>query len=197
MAQPWKAKHLMPVAPEKSTWTDDRIAAMTAHFYQGLSASQSAKLLGGATRNSVIGKRFRMGLILSPEQRRAAETRSGNMQSARQAKAKQARLTNGPPKTRVASNGRAAYDLPADQPLPDIGPVAVPATAVTFLDRKFGQCAFCIESPSAPHHEHMLLCGAPVVPGWSWCQAHFSIVFRSSPRIDRRDPDRNIIRRAA
>lgn len=46
-----------------STWTADRVDALTKDWKDGLSASQIAKRLGGVTRNAVIGKVHRLGLM--------------------------------------------------------------------------------------------------------------------------------------
>lgn len=43
-------------------WTNERIAALTKLWHDGLSCSQIAKQLGGITRNAVIGKVNRLGL---------------------------------------------------------------------------------------------------------------------------------------
>lgn len=46
-----------------STWTDDRIEHLKMLWSDGKSASQIAALLGETTRNAVIGKIHRLGLI--------------------------------------------------------------------------------------------------------------------------------------
>lgn len=43
-------------------WNEDRIAALTKLWGEGLSASQVARQLGGVSRNAVIGKVHRLGL---------------------------------------------------------------------------------------------------------------------------------------
>jgi hypothetical protein len=44
-------------------WTDERIAMLRKLWLDGLSAGQIAKQLGGVTRNAVIGKVHRLGLV--------------------------------------------------------------------------------------------------------------------------------------
>ena len=51
--------HLMP---KSAAWSKDRISTLTAHWIDGLSASQIADRLGGVSRNAVIGKLHRLGL---------------------------------------------------------------------------------------------------------------------------------------
>lgn len=48
-------------AARPTTWTDERTELARRLWSDGYSASQIAKRLGGVTRNSVIGKAFRMG----------------------------------------------------------------------------------------------------------------------------------------
>ena len=44
-------------------WTDERVELLKKLWLDGLSASQIAKQLGGVTRNAVIGKVHRLGLV--------------------------------------------------------------------------------------------------------------------------------------
>jgi GcrA cell cycle regulator len=43
-------------------WTDERVEQLKTLWTEGLSASQIARVLGGVTRNAVIGKVHRLGL---------------------------------------------------------------------------------------------------------------------------------------
>ena len=43
-------------------WTDERVEQLKSLWNEGLSASQIARVLGGVTRNAVIGKVHRLGL---------------------------------------------------------------------------------------------------------------------------------------
>jgi len=43
-------------------WTDERVEQLKSLWTEGLSASQIARVLGGVTRNAVIGKVHRLGL---------------------------------------------------------------------------------------------------------------------------------------
>lgn len=44
------------------SWTDERVEKLKELWTEGMSASQIAKVLGGVTRNAVIGKVHRLGL---------------------------------------------------------------------------------------------------------------------------------------
>ncbi|WP_114392007.1 GcrA family cell cycle regulator [Oleisolibacter albus] len=47
-------------------WTDERVEKLRQLWGQGMSASEIADLLGGVTRNAVIGKAHRLGLSGRP-----------------------------------------------------------------------------------------------------------------------------------
>jgi GcrA cell cycle regulator len=44
-------------------WRDDRVATLKQLWADGLSASEIARTLGGVTRNAVLGKLHRLGLL--------------------------------------------------------------------------------------------------------------------------------------
>lgn len=46
----------------KSSWTEDRVELLTKLWGEGKTASQIAEVLGGVTRNAVIGKAHRLKL---------------------------------------------------------------------------------------------------------------------------------------
>src|SRR5579862_8446583 len=52
----------MAVGDGAMGWTEERVEILKKLWLDGLSASQIAKQLGGATRNAVIGKVHRLGL---------------------------------------------------------------------------------------------------------------------------------------
>ncbi len=43
-------------------WTEERVEQLKTLWTEGLSASQIARVMGGVTRNAVIGKVHRLGL---------------------------------------------------------------------------------------------------------------------------------------
>ena len=65
-------------------WTEQRIDMLRKLWGQGQTASQIATLLGGVTRNAVIGKAHRLGLTgrPSPIKREGAETTAPRRKSA-------------------------------------------------------------------------------------------------------------------
>lgn len=57
-------------------WTDERVEQLKSLWAEGLSASQIARVLGGVTRNAVIGKVHRLGLAGRASPARAERPRS-------------------------------------------------------------------------------------------------------------------------
>ena len=64
------------------TWTEERVEQLKALWTEGLSASQIARVLGGVTRNAVIGKVHRLGFYAQIRRARAgsraADRRGGS-----------------------------------------------------------------------------------------------------------------------
>ncbi len=52
-----------PFHEDRQEWTDERVATLRELHAKGYSASQIAKRLGGCTRNAVIGKINRLGIL--------------------------------------------------------------------------------------------------------------------------------------
>ena len=57
-------------------WTEERVEQLKQLWTEGLSASQIARVLGGVTRNAVIGKVHRLGLAGRAGPARAERPRS-------------------------------------------------------------------------------------------------------------------------
>lgn len=155
---------------EKSfAWTPEAEAALRKLYAEGLSSSQIAEQIGCPSRNAVIGKVHRLG-ILRP---------------AKVAKPSPAKGVAAPKKSKALPPDGAAhreerrerFQAVADKALERFD-AAVPVTPepVRFLDRGLFQCA--MPQPgweSAPVAEKMV-CGQPVQAGTSWCPACLKIV---------------------
>lgn len=150
-------------------WTPESEAALRKLFSEGFSSSQIASQIGCPSRNAVIGKVHRLG-ILRP---------------AKVAKPTPAKVAAAPKKTKALPPDGAAhreerrerFQAVADKALERFD-AAVPVTAepVRFLDRGHFQCA--MPQPgweSVPVAEKMV-CGQPVQAGTSWCPACLKIV---------------------
>jgi len=90
-------------------WTEQRIETLRKLWGQGQTASQIAAILGGITRNAVIGKAHRLGLTGRPSPIKR-EAGSGNSQPRRKTSAgRQERpLRAAPPLSTTGSNPSAA-----------------------------------------------------------------------------------------
>ncbi|MBK5958090.1 hypothetical protein CCR97_08145 [Rhodoplanes elegans] len=142
-------------------WTDERVAELRQLWADGLSASQIAVELGGATRNAILGKVNRMkleargrGHIVKPrgEPRPKPDKRS----HARK-----------PDTDKRAPVRRPPVIEPDDTPLR-----AAPIECVVpLLDLTEGMCRY----PSGDGAD-IRFCGAPKARG-SWCATHAALVY--------------------
>jgi GcrA cell cycle regulator len=142
-------------------WTDERVAALTRYWREGLSCSQIANRLGGgATRNSVIGKATRLGLT-----GRAPASRPTRFRAAPAPKpapvAKPPRLPPAPKPAPVAA-------LPRKSATPF---QALPGTTPRRIESLGGgMCRWPIGD--AADGSQQLFCAAPTTDGLSWCADH-------------------------
>jgi GcrA cell cycle regulator len=145
-----------------STWTDERVRALTRLWRDGKSASEVARTLGGVTRNAVIGKVHRLGLggRATPSPPRRA--------SSRRRVAKHRRLKSRP-QPRLQHR-------PILEPLPQVG-------SATVATVRRGQCRWPIGEPGA---DDFRLCGAPACRG-VYCAPHGKLAYR--PATKRPPPD--------
>lgn len=99
------------------SWTEERIATLTKMWEGGATASQIAELLGGVSRNAVIGKAHRLGLKSRPSPVKPNEASA--------AKAKPAAAPpRKPPKPAAAP---VAAAMPQTRPTAAASPAAAPA----------------------------------------------------------------------
>ncbi len=68
------------------SWTDERIEKLTKMWEGGATASQIAEVLGGVSRNAVIGKAHRLGLKARPSPVKANEKTESPAPAAKPAK---------------------------------------------------------------------------------------------------------------
>lgn len=59
-----------------SSWSNDRIEQLKSLWQEGLSASEVARALGNVTRNAVLGKLYRLGLLSGSAAARPSRPRS-------------------------------------------------------------------------------------------------------------------------
>jgi GcrA cell cycle regulator len=142
-------------------WTDERVEQLKSLWNEGLSASQIARVLGGVTRNAVIGKVHRLGLA----------GRAGPARSER-------------PRNSITHKSVARIAVP-EPPVVEEDPVTLEdghfATVLTINDR---MCRWPIGDP-AENEFHF--CGHKPRSGSPYCEAHARKAYQPQPqRRDRR-----------
>ena len=145
-----------------SFWSRDREVLLRMLHAEGLSSTQIRDRMGAPTRNTIIGKLFRLGL---PGKRKSEEThRQSNINKKRISKFNFARQKAPPSKAR---DGAGFVNSPPSQASP-----ALPSLDVMLLDLQIDQCRFP-QGDRAPFK----FCGQPTKGDSSWCGFHQRIVF--------------------
>jgi GcrA cell cycle regulator len=167
------------------SWTDERVELLKQHFHAGLSATESAKILRGVSRNAVISKRFRLGLAHGD---RAPRVR---VDSALVNHRLKARAAKAPPVARAphqnaglafrtrAFTARAPEPTTPDRPAPEPAPVPAAARGLHIRDEGFGGCRWPIGEDDDGH----LHCCAPRRPGAIYCDDHKARSYTRAPAI--------------
>ncbi|MEM7683601.1 MAG: GcrA family cell cycle regulator [Pseudomonadota bacterium] len=186
------------------SWTDERVEKLKELWTEGMSASQIAKVLGGVTRNAVIGKVHRLGL----------SNRAGG-DEAKTAEAPKAKAATAAPKPAAEpAKPTAPEPVKADAPVPApvvrrTAPVIRDATQprapgaptpeeeaaratlaeiekfakrIPLLDLTERTCKWPIGDPT---EESFAFCGLDCVPGKPYCEYHVAVAFQ--PMSSRRD----------
>jgi len=140
-------------------WTEERVEQLKTLWTEGLSASQIARVLGGVTRNAVIGKVHRLGLA-----GRASPSRS-----------ERPRMPSAP-KVQM----RTAHAPPA--PVVEEDPLILEdgSHATVLTDR---MCRWPIGDPSG---DEFHFCGRKPKNGSPYCEAHARKAYQpTQPRRDK------------
>lgn len=155
---------------QSSVWTEQAIEALIKFNNNGYSSAAIAKeinnLLGtNFTRNSIIGKKNRMGLCATT-----------TVVTERKRKPKKPKLPRYTPSKIV----------PPQPPVLRIveTPTAPLLLKQSELDNSFEQCRWPVHSPAEP--SNTLFCGLPTMKGISWCRHHaercFNFEYRQTQR---------------
>ncbi|MGE0232686.1 MAG: GcrA family cell cycle regulator [Flavobacteriaceae bacterium] len=157
-------------------WTDERVTRLKQLWSDGNSAGEIATFLGGTTRNAVIGKIHRLGLMKREQP-----------QSAKRRIARQNRPA-APRKSRPerAEAYRAPEHAPERLPTPIIAERAPDYTGepVPFTETGPRSCKWIFSNAPA------MCCGAPVRTGTSWCEKHYRRVYVPAPKKQRKTRER-------
>ncbi len=149
-----------------SAWSPARVALLRLHHALGLSAAVSAELIGEVSRNAVISKRRRLGLVGVCPATAASRTMPGGSSRARNTWLSHLFWT--PP----GGRGGARLPLPCMDlpPPPDANPK--PLTG-----RHARECAWPLGPAASPGDYRTLFCCAPVERGRSFCGVHHALAY--------------------
>lgn len=144
-------------APRENPWTPERIEKLLQLWGHGYSASQCAKMIGGVTRNAVIGKAHRLGLS---DRKVVHRTKAPRKRRSR---------------PQLRSDKKPFAPVLAKDPLPPEPPK--PDRLLSFAeitDREDAErvklCRFIYGDPRG--REPWGYCGCEAVPGASYCAGH-------------------------
>lgn len=174
-----------PIAtkPERITWTADRVARLRELHKEGFSCSQMAAAIGGVSRNAVIGKLHRLGVV-TPLDREAANARRDIERRRRSRLAKEAHAKR---MARAAierqRRGSVPHSMLQQEPLPLSEP-APDSKRLTFADLNFKVCGWIDGDPRAMHS----YCGHDVLHGSRYCEHHHAVSHQPlKPRVSKID----------
>lgn len=188
------------------SWTDDRVEKLKELWSDGMSASQIAKILGGVTRNAVIGKVHRLGLSnRGPTTPAAASDDAKSAEAAKSVKPAAAKpavkpepveevaaepaptpavVRRTPPVIRDATQPRApGAPTPEEEAArATLAEIEKIARRITLLELTERTCKWPIGDPN---DADFAFCGLGCVPGKPYCQYHVAVAFQ--PMSSRRD----------
>ncbi len=151
------------------TWTPERIKVIVDLWQAGHSASYVADVVGGVSRNAVIGKLHRLGLAERPSVNRPAQPVSrGRSKRAKSSEASEAGASD------TLFVGNAALKIASD-PLPTSNLSEAPSPApkearrLTLLQLNERTCKWPIGDPG---DSDFGFCGAPKEFSRPYCEAH-------------------------
>jgi GcrA cell cycle regulator len=186
------------------SWTDERVDRLKELWAEGMSASQIAKVMGGVTRNAVIGKVHRLGL--SNRGGPGPEEGGRPVEPVPPAAAKPAQAVAAPaPEPAAAAPAEETLPAPARRTPPVIRDATQPrapgaptpeeeaaratlaeiekfARRISLLELTERTCKWPIGDPT---DEDFAFCGLACVPGKPYCQHHVAVAFQ--PMSSRRD----------
>jgi GcrA cell cycle regulator len=144
-------------------WTNERVEELRRLWGQGQTASRIADLLGGVTRNAVIGKAHRLGLRGRPSPIRRDETGA---------------IARSAPVTRVSVPAPATVkaELPPVEAPRAAAPIAPAAPApAKALGGSMKSCSWPMGDPKQPGFH---FCGSEAVPGRPYCATHCGMAYQ-------------------
>lgn len=148
------------------SWTDERIATLRKLWREGLTASQIARMIGGMSRNAVIGKAHRIGLAGRVTRDRKRDHFGGMAKPTKDLTkvTKQARK----PAPKPSPIRELLRDLPTE-PLP---PVDTMPAQVSFNDLEDHHCRAIVAEHLPFDGDRKIYCGKRKEPGKVYCACH-------------------------
>lgn len=163
------------------SWTDDRVATLTKLWSQGKSASEIAEVLGGVTRNAVIGKAHRLGLSGRPspikKKKVAKKTIKKKEDTAEKPKTKAKKKSIQPAKT--AKPAKKEIKLPIAPPTFIEEKPVHDGELIDILDLTERVCRWPIGDPKEGEFG---FCGAECDPAHPYCLPHMAMAFQASSK---------------
>jgi len=140
-------------------WSEERVEQLKALDAEGLSAAEVARMLGGTTRNAVIGIISRRGFHLEnprpPGYKKVSTPKASH-------------LGHGPKIFRYNRGPRSAPSLP------DPPPAAVESLRLNMEQLTRHTCRY----PGPEPHPPYTYCGHPPADGSPYCAAHTRVTFQ-------------------
>jgi GcrA cell cycle regulator len=164
------------MAETSVTWTEERLELLKKLWGEGLSASQiAAELGGGMTRNAVLGKSHRLGLVRNTSAV-ISTPRPTNVSRppSPPATAKLPRQ-DGPTSTPVT---KTVSQPPSEQPKAAPPPVDVTSPhgeGLTIMELREGTCRWPLGDPTTPQFRY---CGGHAIPSLPYCSHHAQIAYQ-------------------
>jgi hypothetical protein len=149
------------VSPDLAWWTPARDAEAERLLLSGMSFKDIAVTMGATSKNAVIGRMHRRGVV-RPKPAAPARAQS-TPRPAVAAKSKPVRI----PTPKPASWREPVVKLVSARPAPAVAAVFAPPNPRPFEERRRNQCAWPIDQADGS----MLACCEPI-SGQRWCENH-------------------------
>ncbi len=151
------------------SWTDERVAMLKQLWGEGKTAAEIAKILGGVTRNAVIGKAHRLKLSgrVSPIQQNVRP----------EASVSRTRLVS--PSALEARPAVRALARELEQPVAPRIEEYIPGKGVKLVDLRERMCRWPIGDPK---DENFRFCGCEAHPDLPYCEYHAKQAFQINTR---------------
>ena len=142
------------------SWTDEKVEKLKELWGKGNTASQIAEIIGGISRNAVIGKAHRLNLSAKIKQRHTSTNQNKSINAQKN----------------ISSRGRKRrfQSLLLDKNLE-------PAKNLTLEELTDQTCKYM---EGHPNEESSSFCGRKTVEKFSYCPIHLMIIFQPRGKKD-------------